>query len=328
MSGTSEDPPTANSPGKADEGAIDPADTSSVTGDGDGDEYFDSDNTNTANGRPTRVTTSGTSSQSSSRTDRGDAPDKRAKRRLRRILLSTTMPALAGVVIAFLAFVNDLGFFPHYERGADPRPGVTATPSLSPTAAAGSPTLFENFAGEIIDPKRWASDDPSGVFTLRDGRLRVAVATSLNSGGLEATLSARPSRELAGAKLEASLLSTNAPSDGGVYVVVADGELRQRRIIFGPEGGSLSPVAGFEACGPPGCSDYEFITEHSVSLRETYDVLIEQKGSGEIIFTLEGLPPLTVSGLGPIKDFRIYVYTDAGGAFEAEIDNIEFFYRA
>jgi len=86
--------------------------------------------------------------------------------------------------------------------------------------------------------------------------------------------------------------------------------------------------AGFEACGPPGCSDYEFITEYSVSLQEDYDVLIEQKDSGEIIFTLEGLPPLAVSGLGSIKDFRIYVYTDAGGAFEAEIDNIEFFYRA
>ena len=335
MSGTSEDGPTANSLGKAAEGAVGPADTRSATENGDGERNFDSEGTDTANGRPKREATSGTSTQSSGKTDRGGTPDKPARRRLRRVLLSTTslalvgvLLALVGVIIAFLAFVNDLGLLPRREGEAAPRPGVTASPSLSPTTAAVSPNLFETFAGEIIDPRRWAIDDPSGAFALRDGRFRVAVPTSSNSGGLEATLSARPSRELAGVKLEANLLSTSAPSDGGVYFVVADDELRQRRIIFGPKGGSVSPVAGFESCGPPGCSDYEFLTEYSISLRETYDVLIEQKDSGEILFTLEGLPPFAVSGLGPIKDFRIYVYTDAGGAFEAEIDNVEFFYRS
>ena len=254
MSGTSEDRPTANSPGEAEEGAINAADTKSATenGDGDGEKHLTRKDVDTANSRPTAVATSGASIQPSSKTDRGGALYKPARQRLRHVLLSTTtlavasvVLALAGVVIAFLAFVNDLGFFPHYEREADPRPGVAATPSLSPTAAAESSNLFENFAGEIIDPRRWALDDPSGAFTLRDGRLRVAVPpTSSNSGGLEATLSARPSRKLAGAKLEASLLSTSAPSDGGVYVVVADGELRQRRIVFGPKGGTASPVAG------------------------------------------------------------------------------------
>ena len=335
MSGIPEDRPTANNPGKGEEGTIDPADTRSATESGNREKHADSKDTDTANGRPTTVATSGTSTQSSNKTKHANAPGKPSKRQLRRVLLSTTtltvaglVLALAGVVIAFLAFVNDLGFFPRYEREAEPRPGVTATPPLSSTAAAGSPELFENFSGDIIDPRRWALDDPSGAFTLRDGRLRVAVPTSSNNGGLEATLSARPSRELVGVKLEASLLSTSGPSKGGVYFVVADEELRQRRIIFGPKGGSVSPVAGFEACGPPGCSDYEFLTEYNISLRETYDVLIEQKDSGEILFTLEGRPPFAVSGLGPIKDFRIYVYTDAGGAFEAEIDNVEFFYRA
>ena len=190
MSGTSEDRPTANSPGEAEEGAINAADTKSATenGDGDGEKHLTRKDVDTANSRPTAVATSGASIQPSSMTDRGGALYKPARQRLRHVLLSTTtlavasvVLALAGVVIAFLAFVNDLGFFPHYEREADPRPGVAGSqPSNSGAATtSGGPVATQSsqrtLIGEITDP---SNNEQVPMIITASGRTMGAVPPS------------------------------------------------------------------------------------------------------------------------------------------------------
>ena len=223
-----------------------------------------------------------------------------------------TAVAIAGVVIALVALLNDVGAF----RGA-------------PTADGPDYELFDDFRATRLDPGRWEVDDPAGHFTIDRGALTAAVDRTLPGQGDEgATLTAVTDRTVQAAAFDVRIPADDGPGDGGLYVILFSESGEQRRIVVGPGNGPDDPPGyGVESCPTARCdSDIEYAGDGRFEPGRTYRVTIESTPDG-VVFDIPGLlDDRTVTAIDGIREVRLYAWTNDGTSFTVQLDNLSFAY--
>lgn len=234
-----------------------------------------------------------------------------------------------GVIIALLAFLNDLNLFGGH---SEPSPGGTQTaasqqpPTVGPDSTT-VPDLFDDFSASEILSAKWRVDDPSRYFRVNQGGLEAGVMRT-SPGQQAGTLTARPGRRITGVTLDATILAGQGPSEGGLYIILIGESGQQRRLSLGP-GSKLNDPVGFgvESCPTARCdSNVQYAGDGQLEIGRTYPVSIMALPDAVMVDVGGVTEPVRLPPLDGVKEMRLYSTTNLGASFTVKVDNVRFVY--
>jgi hypothetical protein len=252
--------------------------------------------------------------------------------RTKLVLFVVIAAGAAGLLATLLAVVPTLP--PPSPPSEPPSPSGGPSKTEPPTEEP-----FDDFSGDL-NLNKWTltrlqgSDEkqvPHQIYT-KVGRLNLEVSPANSAHGVNVELRAKlpADRSIRKISMKMALVSQKGGSDGAAYLIVSSARGRENRLWMGPNGDN-EPTLGYYICENEKSLCHrrkESITDQQYPLEKGREFLVEVVADpdGDLHFDVIDHSSALAPGGGPIKNFRLYLFSDADRSFHVTVDDVKIAY--